>query len=855
MAQTDLEKLVYQMSVDVRTLENGNKRALVNVRDTAREAQREYDKLATEMGETLGRGSNMAGAAFGAVTSYAVKAAMEAAATERAFKAAFGNMTPEAQKFAETYSDQVGRALDETQAQMARAQLTLTSLGINAGQALKATEAIQARAVDMGALWEVEDAEAYQAILSGIAGDAEPLRRFGVALSDAAVNQELLRLGYRGNTDEAAEAARSLARLNIILDSTTVAEGAAIQTKEGLANQVKVARAEFREIAIELGSNFLPLATDMARAANDMLVEFRKLPEGVQLGALALLGLVAAGGPIAKAVEGFTKLIQFAQAARAAMVGIPAVGAAAGGAGGGRAVAGLAAGTLATGGLAAVGVGYTAIGIAGMAKAIEGGNRVTAVKNLLADPSLVREMSDADIVKLQGLLRKDASRKGEHAQTMYGDFGVNTTPAKNALGILAGEANARAEAKAKAAAGKPVGPDGFPLPPGLRKPVGGGGSGVSHSVTGPSEAEKAAELAESQAENFTKDLISAQNAELNARKRLATTAEARAEIELERIAAAEKARNDELDLAVQKGKLTKAQAEEIQKLEAKARKAERELVELERQEAIRADAYRLSSAMAGYEASILASQMEMAHTFGERSALERRALELRQAQETAALEDDIARNPGRSDEENQRRRAGLASTQAAAMTALASKQKDELKASILGAFEAAKGGSGALADYFGERLKAKLLDSLADKLAAWLQKLGAAEGGQGGGGILSSVAKLASSFAGLFDSGGSIAAGEWGIAGERGAEIIKGPATVVSSGATLRALSGTATTPSVGGDRVIHVVTEASDYFTTKVRQEATPIAVSAGVAASQTGADRAIGAVRGQNRYRIAGA
>lgn len=61
----------------------------------------------------------------------------------------------------------------------------------------------------------------------------------------------------------------------------------------------------------------------------------------------------------------------------------------------------------------------------------------------------------------------------------------------------------------------------------------------------------------------------------------------------------------------------------------------------------------------------------------------------------------------------------------------------------------------------------------ARQLTANLAKglLGAA-GGVGGG------TGLAASFAGLFDNGGKIRQGEWGIVGEKGPEIITGPATV-----------------------------------------------------------------------------
>jgi len=48
-------------------------------------------------------------------------------------------------------------------------------------------------------------------------------------------------------------------------------------------------------------------------------------------------------------------------------------------------------------------------------------------------------------------------------------------------------------------------------------------------------------------------------------------------------------------------------------------------------------------------------------------------------------------------------------------------------------------------------------------------------GGGGGGGFFGGIL---SAFSGLFAEGGTIPAGQWGIAGERGPEIIRGPATV-----------------------------------------------------------------------------
>lgn len=79
-----------------------------------------------------------------------------------------------------------------------------------------------------------------------------------------------------------------------------------------------------------------------------------------------------------------------------------------------------------------------------------------------------------------------------------------------------------------------------------------------------------------------------------------------------------------------------------------------------------------------------------------------------------------------------------------------------------------------------DRFKQMLADLAAEAVAADIMKfvvgLGKNSGGTGGG-----WGQAISAFAGFFDSGGMIPAGQWGIAGENGAEIIRGPANITST--------------------------------------------------------------------------
>jgi hypothetical protein len=85
---------------------------------------------------------------------------------------------------------------------------------------------------------------------------------------------------------------------------------------------------------------------------------------------------------------------------------------------------------------------------------------------------------------------------------------------------------------------------------------------------------------------------------------------------------------------------------------------------------------------------------------------------------------------------------------------------------------AALTGTGSLAGLFGTAGANGQVGGLAGAIeGVFTGGLGGAAAQQGGG--------IAATFAGLFASGGSLDAGQWGIVGEKGAELVAGPATVV----------------------------------------------------------------------------
>lgn len=121
----------------------------------------------------------------------------------------------------------------------------------------------------------------------------------------------------------------------------------------------------------------------------------------------------------------------------------------------------------------------------------------------------------------------------------------------------------------------------------------------------------------------------------------------------------------------------------------------------------------------------------------------------------------------------------------ASLADLRKRTYDGIYDATYGALDAAfRGGAKGVLRYFMEQLTMGLMQSIAKGVAD-----SAIKGGSGS--IVGSFAK----FAGFFAGGGDIPAGQWGIAGEKGAELIKGPASVLSNADSLKALTAAASRP------------------------------------------------------------
>lgn len=448
MDPDEIERLLVRVEANAVQFENQMKRvnralygSAAEVRKTQAQIKRDMDRAWKDVGSSVVVPVQAASAlALAALTGFSINAAKRAEAVDGAFEQTFRNMPDRARAAVSDIAADFERLETDIKDRATQMQGVITALGVDAETALSIVDSLTRRSLDMAAFKDVSDAEAFRAVISGLTGETEPLKKFGVVLNETAVKAELMRLGFKGNAQQASEAAKVIARTNIILQRTRELEGQVAREAENLTEKEKRAQATFQQSAENFGKQFLPVAKEVLIWATDALEAFNNLPTGVQNAGLALLALTAASGPIGAAIKGLKALIAAATAARVAVAAIGGGSAAKAAAGG--AAAGAGAGALARfAPVAALGAGLSvSLGSGTQApertpELVEGiiAQLRAAPQNDRTRAGIARHEAELRVLKRQAEMRRFAA--GDHSPDLdaaakaqldaLGDFGLS----------------------------------------------------------------------------------------------------------------------------------------------------------------------------------------------------------------------------------------------------------------------------------------------------------------------------------------------------------------------------------------------------------------------------------------------
>ncbi len=264
------------------------------------------DKLKAVGGKIALVGAGMSAALTGPLAAFgkdAFTAASDAAELQSSFDTTFGKMSSTMNKWAETTGDAMGRSTQEMQ-KAANTFGIFFNTAVDPAKAAQMSQTFAKLAQDLGSFYNVDTETAIEKLRSGLSGESEPLRDFGVFLTEATVKAKGLQLGLTGVGNEFTEQEKITARYALIMEATTKAQGDVVRTASGTANQMRATKAAFEELQVTVGTKLLPALTPLITALGTVLTAMTSLPAPVQTGIVAVAALGAALGPVTIGVGG-----------------------------------------------------------------------------------------------------------------------------------------------------------------------------------------------------------------------------------------------------------------------------------------------------------------------------------------------------------------------------------------------------------------------------------------------------------------------------------------------------------------------------------------------------------------------
>ena len=160
-------------------------------------------------------------------------------------------------------STSIGIARDEALAAAATFGTMFDQAGRGAAESAELSKAVVQLAADLASFNNTNVEDALLALRSGLSGEIEPLRRFQVFLTEAAVAQEAMAESGKKSARELTQGEKIMARWSLILRQTTKQQGDFARTSQGLANQQRLLSAQVRDLQANLGQLLLPVITDV----------------------------------------------------------------------------------------------------------------------------------------------------------------------------------------------------------------------------------------------------------------------------------------------------------------------------------------------------------------------------------------------------------------------------------------------------------------------------------------------------------------------------------------------------------------------------------------------------------------
>lgn len=177
------------------------------------------------------------------------------------FTVSMGKYADEVMDYAEKVQDAMGIDMSEFIRNQGIFMNMASGFGVAEDKAYKLSKGLTELAYDISSFYNVDVDTAFQRLQSGIAGEIEPVRRWGIALDQASMQEWMLKKGIDAKVNSLNQADKAMVRYNMMVEAMAGngAIGDFARTLITPANAIRILQQQITQLSRAIGGLFIPI--------------------------------------------------------------------------------------------------------------------------------------------------------------------------------------------------------------------------------------------------------------------------------------------------------------------------------------------------------------------------------------------------------------------------------------------------------------------------------------------------------------------------------------------------------------------------------------------------------------------
>ena len=211
----------------------------------------------------------------------------------------FGNYSQMVEDMAKTSIQDYGMSELTAKKISSRFQAMGTAMGFPQKQMAGMSVELTKLAADMASFYDVSQNDVAKSLQSVFTGETEPVRKFGLDVTNATLKQWALNNGLNANISSMSQAEKAMLRYQYVMANTTAAQGDFAKTSGSWANQVRILAENFKALGSVVGNVLINAFKPVIQFLNKVVVAVTSAVETIANALGAIFGWtveVSSGG-------------------------------------------------------------------------------------------------------------------------------------------------------------------------------------------------------------------------------------------------------------------------------------------------------------------------------------------------------------------------------------------------------------------------------------------------------------------------------------------------------------------------------------------------------------------------------